>query len=214
MNDEIVLYDYWRSSASYRLRIALNLKGLPFRRVPVDLTKGEHSAAPHLERNVQGFVPVLEIDGRMMSQSLATIEYLEETRPEFPLLPSISADRQKVRALAHIVAMDIHPVCNPSVAFFAAGWRPDETEARREWMQHFIARGFDAMERQVTEGAPYCFDGTPGIADICLVPQIYNARRWGLDMAAYPKLSKIEENCLAIPAFAKAAPDEMAEAIL
>ncbi|MDR5651644.1 maleylacetoacetate isomerase [Ruixingdingia sedimenti] len=203
------LYDYWRSSASYRVRIALNLKGIAHDSASVDLVRGDQRSPEHLDRNPQGFVPALRIDGLLLTQSLAIIDYLDETRPEPPLLPPDATGRARVRALAHAVAMDIHPICNLHVAAHVMARHPDAPEAaRQDWMVHFITRGLDALERMVGAGA-YCYGDTPTLADICLVPQIYNARRWGVDLTRHPRLVAIDAACADLPAFADAHPDRV-----
>jgi maleylacetoacetate isomerase len=204
-----VLFDYWRSSASYRVRIALTLKGLPYRAVPVNLLTGRHRATDHLARNPQGAVPVLDIDGLRLTQSLAIIEYLDETRPEPPLLSVDPAGRARARALAHVIAMDIHPICNLSVANRVASLGGDA--ARRDWMREHIDRGLTAFEALlVLPGTGrFCHGDAPGLADCCLVPQLYNARRWGLDPSAWPTIARVEAACAEIPAFARAHPDRV-----
>ncbi|MDC0658863.1 maleylacetoacetate isomerase [Leisingera sp. SS27] len=202
-----ILYDYWRSSASYRLRIALNLAGIDYASVPVDLVKGEHKSPEHLARNPQGFVPVLEIDGLRLTQSLAILDYLDETRG-LGLLPSDPAQRAKTRALAHSVAVDVHPVCNLQVAKHASALSGGAADMPKAWMQHFIRPGLQAFER-LLEGfnqTLYCTGDTPGLADICLMPQLYNARRWEADFSDLPRVSAVEAACAAHPAFAAAFP--------
>ncbi len=201
----IKLHDYWRSSASYRVRIALNLAGLPYESLPVDLVKGEQKANDHLARNPQGLVPVLEMDGEMMTQSLAIIEYLDETHG-MGLLPESSLDRARVRALAYAVAMEIHPVCNLRVAKFASE-NSNGNITMKSWMQEFITPGLTALEDMI-EGGDYCYGTRISLADICLVPQLYNANRWEVDMSAMPKLTRIGEHLETIPAFAAAHPDK------
>ena len=213
---DIILYDYWRSSASYRVRIALNLKGLAYRAVPVNLLTRDHLTPEHLKRNPQGFVPALSIDGEMMTQSLAIIDYLDETRPEFPFLPETSTARQKVRAMAHVIAMDIHPVCNLNVVSHVVALTDGGDAEKAAWMQHFITRGLTALETMIAgagDGA-FCFGDEPTLADICLVPQIYNAVRWGVDMALIPRISAIGERCARIEAFEKAYPETVQSAAL
>ncbi len=204
---EIVLYDYWRSSAAYRLRIALNMAGLAYRSVSVDLVAGEQRSPEHLARNPQGFVPVLEIDGLRLTQSLAILDYLNDTR-DLGLLPEGAAERARVRALAQVIAVDLHPVCNLSVAAHATRLTGrDETKA--EWMQHFIPRGlaaFEALLGGFTQ-TPFAAGDRPGLADICLMPQVYNAERWGVPLDPYPRLRAVAEACAAHPAFAAAHPE-------
>ncbi|NVK16115.1 MAG: maleylacetoacetate isomerase [Rhodobacteraceae bacterium] len=204
-----ILYDYWRSSASYRLRIALNLAGIDYTSVPVDLVKGEHKSPEHLARNPQGFVPVLEIDGLRLTQSLAILDYLDETR-NFGLLPADPGQRARARALAHSVAVDVHPVCNLQVAKHATALSGGAPDMPKAWMQHFIRPGLQAFER-LLEGfnqTPYCTGDTPGLADICLMPQLYNARRWEADFSDLPRICAVEAACAAHPAFADACPEQ------
>ncbi len=207
-----ILYDYWRSSASYRVRIALNLCAVEFESVSVDLVKGDQSAPDHLARNPQGFVPVLEIDGLRLTQSLAIIEYLQDTRG-YPVMPEDAAGRARVRALSHVIAMETHPVCNPSVVgevIKRAGASGDDANALRvDWMKYFIAKGLAAFEALLDNPrtGEFCHGDTPGLADICLVPQVYNAKRWGADISALKRIAAICEHCEALDAFAAAHPD-------
>ncbi|MEW2912595.1 maleylacetoacetate isomerase [Leisingera sp. JC11] len=204
-----ILYDYWRSSASYRLRIALNLAGIEYTSVPVDLVKGEHRSPEHLARNPQGFVPVLEIDGLRLTQSLAILDYLDETR-NLGLLPADPGQRAKARALAHSVAVDVHPVCNLQVAKHATSLSGGAEDMPKAWMQHFIRPGLQAFEVLLGDfaQAPFCIGETPGLADICLMPQLYNARRWETDFSGLPRICAVEAACAAHPAFAAAYPDQ------
>ncbi|WP_372886057.1 maleylacetoacetate isomerase [Shimia sp.] len=205
---ETILYDYWRSSASYRLRIALNLAGIAYRRVPVDLVAGAHKAPAHLARNPQGLVPVLEIDGQRFTQSLAILDYLDQTR-QLGLLPADPVAAAKQRALAHSLAVDVHPVCNLGVAGHVADLMPDHPEARADWMRHFIAPGLRAFEALLAQSppAPFCGGAAPGLADLCLIPQLYNARRWNVDVSDCPRIAAVETACAAHPAFAAARPE-------
>ncbi|MBY6137462.1 maleylacetoacetate isomerase [Nocardioides marinus] len=204
-----VLFDYWRSSASYRVRIALHLAGITFESVPIDLVKGEHKTTAHLERNPQGLVPVLDIDGLRLTQSLAILDYLDETR-QLGLLPADPGDRTRARALAHSVAVDVHPVCNLQVAKHATGLSGNAEDMPKAWMQHFIRPGLQAFERLLAGfgQTPYCTGDTPGLADICLMPQLYNARRWEVDFADLPRICAAETVCAQHPAFAAAHPDQ------
>ncbi len=201
----ITLHDYWRSSAAYRLRIALNLLGLPFTSVPVDLTAGAQTSAEHLARNPQGLVPVLEIDGNSLTQSLAILEYLDETHGA-GFLPADALGRARVRALAYAVAMEIHPVCNLRVARHAVAQGGTTMEG---WMQHFITLGLTGLEGMLSGTGRYSHGDRVTLADICLVPQVYNARRWGLDLVRWPQIRTIAERLDAIPAFAAAHPDRV-----
>lgn len=203
---DVILYDYWRSSASYRVRIALNLADVKYQSHPVSLLKQEHLSPEYLARNPQGLVPALLIDGQLLTQSLAITEYLSETRGT-NFLPENTVDRARVRALAHAIAMDIHPVCNLSVVNYAASLTDTPEETTKAWMQKFIGRGLAALEvmLQQTPG-PLCFGGTPTLADICLVPQLYNAQRWQVDISAFNRILEVRTRLTAIPAFINAAP--------
>ena len=200
----ITLYDYWRSSASYRVRIALGLAGLEWKTEVVNLLEAEHKGAAHLARNPQGLVPAIKIDGQMFTQSLAIVEYLDETRG-LGLLPADAAARAHVRAVAHAIAVDIHPVCNLGPARYAVS-QSNGGITMESWMQHFIAPGLAAVEQMVGEDR-YCCGETVSLADICLMPQMYNAARWGIDMDPLPRLRRIADALSAIPAFAAAHPD-------
>lgn len=211
------LYTYYRSSAAYRVRIALNLKGLEAEPLYRHLRKGEQRAPDYLALNPQGLLPTL-IDGPVtIGQSLAILEYLEETHPEPALLPSDPAGRARVRQLAQLVACDIHPLNNLKVLNFISS--PDglglDEAARLHWYRHWIADGFGALERLLAEGRPegaFCHGAAPGLADCCLVPQVYNAERFEVDLSAYPTIQAVNAACLALPAFAGAAPDSQPDA--
>lgn len=208
--DQPVLYDYWRSSASYRVRIALNLSGIAYKAEVIDLLKGAHSQALHLQRNPQGFVPALEIDGLMLTQSLAIIDYIIETRG-VSLLPEDPGGRARVRALAHAIAMDIHPVCNLSVVNHVMELTGGGDDVRVEWMRRFIGKGLGAFEALLEHPSTgvFCHGDIPGLADICLIPQIYNAERWGVDISGLKRIAAIRAACDKIPAFAMAHPDQV-----
>ncbi|NLS16249.1 maleylacetoacetate isomerase [Rhizobium sp. P40RR-XXII] len=204
---DVVLYDYWRSSASYRVRIALNMLGIAYRRVSINLLEGEQNSADYLVLNPQGFVPALMIDGEILTQSLSIIEYLAELRPESRLMPPDSAGRQHVRALAYAIAMDIHPICNTYVAAHVMTIT-DRADAREEWMRHFIAAGLRKLEIMLSRfDGRFSFGDTPTMADICLVPQVYNARRWGVDLTDLKRIVEIDGRCTNLPPFQAAHPD-------
>lgn len=202
---DVVLWDYPKSSASYRLRIALNIAGIEYRIENVDLLGKDHLGADHLARNPQGFVPVLDIDGHRLTQSLAILEYLDATRA-LGLLPNDPTDRARQTALAHAIAVDLHPVCNLSVVGFAT---KGEEPARTNWMRHFITPRMAAFETLLEgfEQGPFCCGNTPGLADIVLMPQIYNAKRWGADYSACLRIKTVEAACEKHPAFITAHPD-------
>ena len=206
---DIVLYDYWRSSASFRVRIGLHLKRIPFTSETVNLLDGSQRSEANLARNPQGFVPALAIDGMMLTQSLAILEYLDARTPEPPLLPSDPADAARLRAIAHAIAMEIHPICNPSVVAHHTAAFDGDADDKAAWMRHFIDKGLRAVEILANRRATGDFlnGDMPGLADCVLVPQIYNARRWGVDLAAMPRLAAIDAACMALPAFRAAAPE-------
>lgn len=205
---DVILHDYWRSSSAYRVRIGLNLLGIAYRSIPVDLGTGAQRDPEHLRSNPQGLVPVLEIDGLRLTQSLAILEYLDETR-NAGFLPKHPADRARARALAHAIAMEIQPVCNLRVAQHAASLGGSAT--MEGWMRHFIALGFQGLEAMLADGPATAFShgDSPGLADLCLVPQVYNARRWGLDLAPYPRIAAIAARMEALPEVAAAHPDRV-----
>ncbi|MCB1542090.1 MAG: maleylacetoacetate isomerase [Rhodoblastus sp.] len=206
------LHGYFRSGAAYRARIALNLKGLSVEHAFRHLRKGEHRAPDYLALNPQGLVPTLELDdGTKMTQSLAIIEWLDETHPTPPLLPADPLQRARVRAFAFAIACDIHPVQNLRV--IAAVRELGGEEAAQAWAKRVNAEGLAACEKLIAgEPGPFCFGDKPTLADICLVPQLGNARRFGVDVAAYPRLREAEAACKALPAFADAAPEKQGDA--
>jgi maleylpyruvate isomerase len=207
------LHGYFRSSASYRVRIALNLKGLGAEHLPHHLRKGEQRDPAYLALNPQGLVPTLQDDrGAVLTQSLAIIEWLEETRPEPPLLPKDPLRRAQVRAFAQVLACDTHPVQNLKVlARLRQLGLPEEQVT--EWAAWANREGLAACETLIaSEPGPFCFGETPTVADLCLVPQLANARRFGVDLAAFPRLLKAETAAKTIKAFTDAAPDRQPDA--
>lgn len=207
-----VLYDYWRSSASYRVRIALHLKGIAFDRVPVNLLESEQRSDAYRARNPQGFVPMLDTDGRQITQSLAIIDYLDATMPEPRLIPADPAARAHVQALALTIACDIHPVNNLRILKYLSGLGVDQT-ARDDWYRHWIAEGFDALETLATpQAGAFLYGDAPTLVDICLVPQVYNARRFDMALDRWPTLARADANAQTLPAFAAAHPDRLAPA--
>lgn len=206
------LYSYWRSTTSYRVRIALGLKRIAVETVAVDLVAGAHLTDAYAALNPARGVPTLvRDDGGVMTQSMAILEWLEETCPEPALLPAGADARAAVRAAAMVIAADIHPVNNLRVVarLKAMGHSQDEVV---DWMNDWMRRGFEAFAALIRPDTPFCFGDTPGLADVCLVPQLYNARRWGLDLAPFGRLTGIEARCLARPAFAAARPEAQADA--
>ena len=217
MSESLQLYSYWRSSAAYRVRIGLNLKGLDYALVPVHLVRdgGQQHAPGYAALNPQQLVPALRDGQRVLTQSLAILEYLEETRPQPPLLPVDAAGRARVRALAQLVACDIHPLNNLRVLqFFDRQWNVPQAE-RDDWVLYWMREGFAAMETMLAaspDTGRYCHGDMPGLADCCLLPQLYNARRFTLDLAPFPTLRRIEAACLQLPAFDAARPENQPDA--
>ena len=211
------LYGYYRSSAAYRVRIAVNLKGLDVEHVPVNLVRdgGEQHDTDYRHLNPQGLVPLLVVDGRPISQSLAIIEHLDELHRKPPFLPSDAHDRATVRAMALAIACDIHPLNNLRVLNRLGDQLAADKEARKIWYRHWGEIGLGALEDMVkAAGAKgrFCYGDRPGLADICLVPQMYNARRFACDLSNCPTLQTIDAACRALPAFAGAAPENQPDA--
>lgn len=211
------LYDYFRSSAAYRLRIALNLKGVkPDERTFVHLRMGNQRAQDYLALNPQGLVPALALDdGHVLTQSLAIIEYLEETVPNPPLLPAQPEARARVRAIALQIACEIHPLNNLRVLNYLLGTLGVTREQKDGWYRYWVDVGFEALERQLSRDAEtgkFCHGDSPTLADICLVPQVANARRFNIDLSPYPTLMRIEATCNTLPAFADAEPSRQPDA--
>ena len=210
------LYSYFRSSAAYRVRIALALKGLEPEFAPVHLVRGEQRGDEFRAKNPQALVPALELDdATVLTQSLAIIEYLDETHPQPPLLPRSPVDRARVRSLALLVACEVHPLNNARVLGYLTKTLGVTDEQRLAWYRHWVALGLEAFERRVAdapETGRFCHGDTPTLADLCLVPQLFNARRFGSDLAGMPTLSRIESACLALPAFDRARPENQPDA--
>jgi maleylacetoacetate isomerase len=204
----IRLYGYWRSSAAYRVRIALALKGLAYESVEVNLLAGEQRDAAFRAHNPQGLVPALEIDGTVIGQSLAIIDYLGALYPDPPLVPREPLARARVLAQALVIAADIHPITNLRVLQRLAGQFGADQPAKDDWYRHWIAEGFTALEEMAGDG-PFLGGDAPNLADICLVPQMYNARRFFLPLDAYPKLVAADAATQAIPAIAAVAPERV-----
>lgn len=209
------LWGYFRSTAAYRVRIGLNLKGLAHEREYVHLAKGEHLSGSFRALNPQQLIPVLQVEEagqrHALIQSMAILEYLDETHPAPPFLPKGALARAQVRGVADIVACDIHPVNNLRVLKYLRRTLGQDEEAVNAWVRHWIAAGFDAVEALIEGGGP-CFGGQPTLADICLVPQIFNAHRFKLDLAPYPKIRAVEEHCAELAAFADAHPSKQPDA--
>jgi maleylpyruvate isomerase len=207
----MILYGHALSSASYRVRIALGLKGLPFTSVLLDLRAGEQRHEKFLQINSQGFVPALVLDdGTVLTQSAAIIEYLDEIHPRPPLLPQAPAARARVRALSQAVTCDVHPLNNLRVLQYLEKDLGHDKAARDAWYGHWVRLGFDALERRLAQDAEtgrFCHGDAPTLADICLVPQVFNARRFAVDLEAYPRIVGIDAACREIPEFQAAAPD-------
>ncbi|MYZ43261.1 maleylacetoacetate isomerase [Schauerella aestuarii] len=211
------LYSYFRSSAAYRVRIALNLKGLPYDYVPVHLLKdgGQQRGESYVTLNPQGLVPTFVDDELIIGQSLATIEYLDETHPEPSLLPGSPADRARIRDMALMVACDIHPINNLRILKYLKHTLQVDDDAKDAWYRHWTEEGLRALESRVANDrgtGAYCHGDVPTLADICLVPQMANARRFNCDLSGMPTLVRIDEACRALPAFEKAAPQNQPDA--
>jgi len=210
------LYDYYRSSAAYRVRIALNLKGVAPERVFVHLRKGVQRTDDYLDLNPQGLVPALALDGGpTLTQSLAIVEWLDETHPHPPLLPGDATARARVRAIALSIACEIHPLNNLRVLQYLTGTLGVAEAQKDGWYRYWVDTGFEALERQLAREKStgrFCHGDTPSLADVCLVPQLANARRFNVDVTPYPTLTRIEAACNALPAFADAAPANQPDA--
>jgi len=214
---DLALYSYWRSSASWRVRIGLHLKGLSHTIVPVHLLEGggqQHSAG-YAALNPQHLVPTLRHGSQILHQSLAILEYLDEIWPEPALLPAAPGERAQVRALAQTIACDIHPLNNLRILQYLDSGLQQPQSVRNDWARHWIHSGFSALETLLDTSASagqFCSGSTPGLADCCLIPQVYNARRFGVELTAYPRITRIEAACLVLPAFRDTAPEQQPDA--
>jgi len=216
--ETIKLYSYWRSSACYRVRIALNLKAIPFETVPINLVHaggGQHTAEFN-EINPQELIPVLVHGGRLLRQSLAIMDYLDEIWTSgIPLVPAVARDRQRVRAIAQMIACDIHPLNNLRVMqYLESAFGADQSQ-RDQWTRHWIRTGFVALEKVLDDNpstGTYCEGDMPTMADCCLVPQVYNAKRFGINVDEFPNIARIDAACLALPEFDAARPEKQPDA--
>ena len=214
----MILYSYFRSAAAYRVRIGLNLKGLDYQIRPVHLLKdgGQQHQPVYVQVNPVQLLPALDDDGLIITQSLAILEYLDERYPELPLLPKASADRAWARSMAQTVACDIHPLNNLRVLQYLTNDLHVQEDARNQWYRHWVSVGLEGLEalvlRHGKKGQAFIFGDLPSIAEICLIPQMFNARRFDIDLTAFPRLLAIEEKCLELSAFQEAAPDRQPDA--
>ncbi|HWJ93233.1 MAG TPA: maleylacetoacetate isomerase [Telluria sp.] len=211
------LYTYFRSSAAYRVRIALNLKGLPYEAVPVHLLKagGEQLSDSYRKINPSKLVPALQDERGTLTQSLAILEYLEDTHPDVPLMPADPLGRARVRELAQIIACDIHPLNNLRVLRYLVHEMGVSEEAKTQWYKHWVTDGLAALEAHLARDpgtADFCHGETPTLADCCLVPQVFNAQRFEIDLAPYMNIARINANCVQLPAFQHAHPSQQPDA--
>ena len=208
------LYNYFRSSASFRVRIALQLKGLSYEYIPVHLAKGEHQLPPYSAVAADNLVPNLVVDGAHLSQSLAIMEYLDETHPTPPLLPKDPLARARVRALAQSISCEIHPINNLRVLKYLTGTLKLSEDQKNTWYRHWVREGLEAFERQLAQGpkSTYCYGDTPTLADCCLVPQIFNGKRFDVQFEGLPLTMAAFDACMKLEAFQKAQPSACPDA--
>ncbi|GIU18234.1 MULTISPECIES: maleylacetoacetate isomerase [unclassified Shewanella] len=216
---KLKLYGYWRSSAAYRVRIAMNLKSLDAEHISVHLVKGggEQHHEAYTDLNAQELVPSLVIEQAdkevVLTQSLAILEYLDEAYPQVSLLPAQMFDKSIVRAMALLIACEVHPLNNLKVLQYLSGELKVDNDCKQAWYHHWLNQGFTALEKQLEQhSGDFCFGDSPTLADICLVPQVYNAKRFELDMSPYPNIERINAHCLTLPAFISAVPENQADA--
>lgn len=211
---KLQLYTYFRSSAAYRVRIALALKALSWEAIPINLLTGEQRQAGYRQLNPQGLVPALAVDGQLINQSLAIIEYLEEAYPSPSLFAADPLLRAQQRSLAYQIAMDIHPLNNLRVLHYLKKQLTVDEEAKLQWYQHWIGEGFAALEQSLEllpRSGLFCLGENPSLADVCLLPQYVNGQRFNCDMTNYPIISAIAEHCAGLAAFQKAAPEAQSD---
>lgn len=202
------LYSYFRSSAAYRVRIALALKGLDADILPINLLKGEQKSDDYLAINPQGLIPSLQVDDTVLSQSLAIMEYLEEVDNTVPLLPSDPVARASVRAMSQLIACEVHPLNNLRVLQYLTGELGVDDTTKVTWYAHWIHQGFASLEAMLKQHAgQFCYGDTPTMADCCLIPQVYNAKRFNVELSSYPTIMRIYEHCNSLPAFIQAKPE-------
>ena len=208
MTSDLKLHSYFRSSASFRVRIALELKALSYDYIAVHIARGDHKKSPYVDLSADTLVPLLEIDGQHLSQSMAIIEYLDEKHPAPALLPAEALGRAKVRALAQSISCDIHPLNNLRVLKYLVKELKLEDDAKNTWYRHWCREGLVTFEKQLSQlpASIYCYGNTPTLADCCLVPQIFNARRFDANLSGLPRAMAAFDACMALPAFQKAQP--------
>ena len=216
-NTDIKLYTYWRSSASYRVRMALNLKSIPYEQIPIHLVRdgGQQHQADYKQLNPQGLVPTLIHENQIITQSIAMLEYIEERFPQQALMPSDAFGRARVRSLANVIACDTHPINNLRVLNYLTGTLGHDEQTKLDWYRHWTALGLDAFEAMLASSdqtGRCCYGDEPTIADCCLLPQVYNARRFDCDESGWPEIRRIAAYLETIPAIADAAPENQPDA--
>lgn len=207
------LYGYFRSSAAYRVRIALNLKGIQYEDAFLNLREGEQKQGDYAEINPQQLLPTLDVEGQGLTQSLSIIEYLEAVYPQPALLPEDEIEKARVRAASQVIACDIHPLDNLRVLKYLKSEFNQSQDAIDDWYRHWITEGFRALEKMVNKSSACCFGEEPGLADIVLAPQMYNARRFETDLSEFPRLLEIDKHIMSLTAFSKAAPENQPDAL-